>query len=140
MKVALSFLGAAVLAIGVAATSAEARKSSDKAEERLSDFKRTGEYTNCLNLRSISQIKALDDKHFLVRVGVNKYYLNKPSSRCNGASRSFNHLQYKTSLSQLCSNEIIKVVDSNGFISGSCGLRKFERLEPKAPEGEDDSA
>jgi len=139
MKSCFSCIAVFAMALCAVATSAQAGKRTDAAE-RLSEFERTGEFTNCLHLRSINQIKALDDRHFLVRVGVNDYYLNKPSGRCTGASRPFNRIQYSTSLSQLCNNEIIHIVDNTtGFIAGSCGLNKFERLEPKAAE-EDDRA
>ena len=139
MKTCLLPFAALSLAI-VAGAPALAGEKSDKVAERLAEFEKTGEVRNCLNLRSISQIDPLDDKNFLVRVGVNDYYLNKVKSRCRGAGRAFNRLQYTTSLSQLCSNEIIRVVDnSSGFTVGSCGLGKFHRLERKPPKEADET-
>lgn len=119
----------------------EQEEITQAAQERLADFERTGEMRSCLNLRSISQITPLDDRHFLVRAGVNDYYLNVVSGRCAGAGRFSNRLQYTTSLSQLCRSEIINVVDnSTGFVMGSCGLGSFERLVEKVEEDETEDA
>lgn len=110
---------------------------SEKAQERLAGFKETGDTETCLNIRRIREINALDAQNFLVRVGVNKYYLNQVSKGCNGAQRGFNRLQYTISSGQLCRHEIIKVVDNNnGFIVGSCGLGDFKKLERIDPEEE----
>ncbi len=130
--------GVAVLACASAAcASTDSYEMSEEAAARLAEFDRTGEYRSCLGLRQISQIKALDERTFLVRVGVNDYYLNQLSSSCTGADNSFNRLQYTTSQSQLCRNEIITVVDNTtGFTVGACGLNDFERLEPKVEDEE----
>ena len=130
-----SIVGFALL--GACSTTTSDAKNSAAVPERLAAFEKTGETTNCLNLRRISSIKALDERHFLVEVGVNDYYLNKVSGRCSGADRTFNRLQYKTSIASLCRNEIIRVVDnSQGFTVGSCGLGNFERLEKKTESAE----
>ncbi len=106
---------------------------SAKAAKVLKQYKRTGNTTSCINIRRINQIRALDERHFLVRIGVSDYYLNVTGNRCVGASRSSNRLQYTTSIAKLCRNEIITVVDNTtGILSGSCGLGDFERLEKKA--------
>jgi len=126
---------AACAAAGCASTSSY--EMSEEVAARLAEFERTGDYETCLGLRRIDQIKPLDERNFLVRVGVNDYYLNQLSSSCNGADSTFNRLQYTTSLSSLCRNEIITVVDnSTGFTVGSCSLGDFERLEQKTDNAE----
>ena len=116
---------------------AQAEEISNAAAKRLAQFERTGEFDSCLPLRSIREIKPLDDTHFLIRVGVRNYYLNVMSGRCSNAARSSYRLQYTTSLSQLCRHEIVKVVDNtSGFTAGSCAFGDFERLE-KIPESKD---
>lgn len=132
-----SLLFTGVLALGACASASTAEsKTSERAAERLAEFDRTGEVTNCLSTRQINSITALDDYHFLVRVGLNKYYLNEVS-RCSGAASNFNRLQYNLHGSQLCRNEIIRVVDnSSGFTVGSCGLGGFERLTKKVEKAE----
>jgi Family of unknown function (DUF6491) len=131
-------IGVAVAAFaGAACASSGSYEMSEKASERLAAFEPTGDHKTCLGLRQISQIKALDEHNFLVRVGVNKYYLNKVSGRCSGADRTFNRIQYTTTTGQICRNEIISVVDnSTGLINGSCSLGDFERLESKPDDAE----
>jgi len=131
----LLFIGVLALSACASASTAE-RKTSERAAERLAEFDRTGEITNCLSSGQINSINALDEYNFLVRVGPNKYYLNEVS-RCSGAASSFNRLQYTLHGSQLCRNEIILVVDnSSGFTVGSCGLGSFERLTKKVEKAE----
>lgn len=135
MKRSFILLATVALASAACATSsADESEMSEAAAERLAQFERTGETQSCLPLRSIAQIKPLDDRHFLVRAG-SQYYLNKVSSRCHNAHRSNYRLQYRTSQSQLCRLEIINVVDnSTGFTAGSCSLGDFEKLtEIEAP-------
>lgn len=135
MKIA-TVLGFAALA-GVAAGCSSTLQAPEPeitagAAERLADFERTGEKVRCIALRSVSQIEPLTDDLFLVRAGVSDYYLNVMKGTCNGAASAFNRLEYRTSLSQLCANEIARVVDnSGGFTQGSCAFGEFERLERK---------
>lgn len=108
---------------------------SEKAAAKLADYEKTGESESCISLSRIDQIDPLSDSLFLVRAKGNDYYLNEVSGRCTNAGRSFTRLQYTTSLSQLCRNEIITVVDNqNGFTVGSCSLGAFERAEKKPKE------
>lgn len=121
--------------------SVERAEITPEAEERLADFERTGDTRTCLSLRAIDRIQPLDERHFLVRVGLNDYYLNEISGRCGGAGRLNNRIQYTTSLTQLCRNEIITIVDNTtGFTVGSCGLGSFERLVEKPEEEEAEAA
>ena len=116
--------------------SVEREAITPEAQERLAAFERTGEVRNCIGVNRIDRIEPLDERHFLIRVGLNDYYLNEVPGRCGGAGRFNNRIQYVTSISQLCRNEIITIVDNaTGFITGSCGLGGFERLVEK-PEDE----
>ena len=102
----------------------------DKVAAALAGFEKTGETESCISLRRIDQIKPLDDRNFLVRVGRNDFYLNEVSGRCSNADGINTRLQYRTTLSQLCRNELISVVDnSTGMNIGSCGLGSFQKLE-----------
>jgi len=131
MRTLILIIAGTVLA---ACATASTGAMSEKAAAKLAQFDRTGEIKNCLGIRQISSIDALDDRHFLVRAG-SQYYLNVTGGRCSNAGRAGYYLQYSTSLSQLCRNEIIRVVDnSSGITAGSCGLGSFERLEKKPAE------
>ncbi len=133
------FAAAVALSMGACATGAS-YEVSDEVSARLAEFERTGDMTTCLNVRRINKIDALDERTFLVTVGLNDYYLNELSRDCNGADSTFNRLQYETSISQLCRNQIMKVVDnSTGFTVGSCGLSSFERLEKKIEDDDEES-
>ncbi len=126
---------------GAACASSGSYEMSEEVSTRLAEFERTGDYQSCLGLRRINHIKPLDERTFLVQVGVNDYYLNQTSSSCRGADSTFNRLQYTIPSSQLCRNEIISVVDnSTGFTVGSCGLGDFERLEQNPDDAESDEA
>lgn len=134
MKYHICALSAA-FAISACAT-ANSYEMSEEAASALAAFERTGETDSCLPLRSIRQIKPLDERYFLVQVGQNQYYLNETKGRCSGADRLGYRLQYSTTLSQLCRSEIIDVVDNTtGFTAGSCGLGEFEKLEKIVDKG-----
>ncbi|MCI5044263.1 MAG: DUF6491 family protein [Aquisalinus sp.] len=116
-----------------ACTSSGVDTDEDKVTAALAGFEKTGETESCISLRRIDQIKPLDDRNFLVRVGRNDFYLNEVSGRCSNADGINTRLQYRTTLSQLCRNELISVVDnSTGMNIGSCGLGSFQKLEKKA--------
>ena len=136
LKISAAVTGAAAL---FGSTSALALY--DSVDEVLEEFELTGKSTSCLSSRQVSSLRAVDENHFVARVGVNRYYLNRVSGRCNGADRNVNFLKYRSSQARLCSNEIITVVDNlNGFTVGSCSLGKFEelkRIEKPAEEADD---
>lgn len=136
MKKAI-FAAPFALAAASCASAGSSYEMSESVAARLAEFEKTGETETCVNVRRINSITPLDERNFLVRVGVNDYYLNRPRNRCAGADRAFNRLQYKVSGSMLCRNEIVQVVDnSSGLTGGSCGLGVFEKLE-KINEGDE---
>lgn len=123
---------AASLAILGTSAMASAQEPSEAAAERLAQFERTSETENCVSLRRLRSIQPLDDHHFLIEMRNGDMYLNVVNGRCNRAASAGTYLQYTTSGSQLCRNEIIDVVDNGGagMLSGSCGLGEFEALTP----------
>ena len=128
----LSVAAASLTALAACASTAPPDDMSESAAARLTKFERTGETESCVSIRNISQIDPLSESLFLVRVGAGRYYLNEVNGRCNRAGSGFTRLQYTTSLSQLCRNEIVEVRDnSSGFVLGSCSLGTFERVEKK---------
>ena len=128
-----------VWAAGCATTSAAPVNKS--ASAILDSHERTGEVTSCLNLRQISSMVAVDEETLLIKTGVNDYYVSDLGGRCSGATRNSNRFEYSTSLSSLCRNDILKVVDnSTGFLTGSCGVGSFEKLAKKAPDEADDGS
>ena len=126
----------AVIMMTAGCASGGAYEMSEKTAESLAKFERTGEFQNCLNVSQIDGITPLDERHFLVRYGVSKYYLNELPRSCFGAGRAGNRLQYTVYGGQICRNEIVHVVDNTtGMAGGACGLSSFERLE-KIPQAQ----
>ncbi len=86
----------------------------------------TGEPVSCVLLQNIRETKVRDDStiDFMMRDG--KVYRNTLSSSCPqlGFERSFT---YSTSISQLCSVDIITVLQQGGGLrrGASCGLGQF---------------
>ncbi|MEO1251167.1 MAG: DUF6491 family protein [Pseudomonadota bacterium] len=129
-KLILMSAGAAFLA--ACATAGDSYVMSEEAVTELAKYERTGELTNCLSLRDLN-IDALDERTFLVRSGVNDYYLAELENSCLSVDRAFTRIQIDTFGSQLCEKEIVRVVDNTtGNTVGSCGMSKFERLVEKS--------
>jgi len=82
----------------------------------------------CIPLQRIESTKVLDDQTILFELRGNETLVNRLPHRCPGLGfeKSFG---YKTSISQLCSQDIIWVVThmGSGLDRGaSCGLGRFE--------------
>lgn len=83
---------------------------------------------NCIPLKRIQNTRVLDDRTILFEMTGNETLVNRLPHRCPGLGfeKSFG---YKTSISQLCSQDIIWVVThmGSGLDRGaSCGLGRFE--------------
>lgn len=87
----------------------------------------TGEPVRCLSLNRIDETVVLDANNVLFYTGRNEVYLNDLPHRCLGLSRN-KPIMYRTSLNQLCSVDVITVLESMGssYMPGpSCGLGMF---------------
>ena len=81
---------------------------------------------NCVSLGSIRDTRVLDDHNILFRLNGRKEVVNHLPRRCPGLGRE-RRFGYRTSLSQLCSQDIIWVIEDPPIYMGShCGLGKFE--------------
>ena len=83
-----------------------------------------GEPVRCIDMRSIRSSTIIDKTAIIYEVG-NKLYLNRPA---DGASSldSDDVLVTKTSSSQLCDIDIVRLIDrSNHFPTGFVNLGKF---------------
>jgi len=90
-----------------------------------------GPDVSCVPLNSIRETRVVDDKTIdFVMLG-GKWYRNRLAYSCPqlGFERAFS---YKTSTSQLCSVDIITVLQQGGGLQrgASCGLGKFTPIEP----------
>jgi len=88
----------------------------------------TGKAVSCIPLRSIRESRVRNDRVIDFRTTGTKWYRNTLPNDC--PSLGFEErFSYKTSLSQLCSTDIITVLYSGGpglTRGASCGLGQFE--------------
>jgi len=120
----------AILATGALAFA----PAKDKVQELLSKYEKTGESQNCLMLSAVRDTDALDDYTLLVEASGAAVYLNELNGRCTGLGREGRYVR-RSSSSQMCKGDIIRVINSFGATLGSCSLGAFEKLS-EIPEGE----
>lgn len=87
-----------------------------------------GAAQSCIQLHSIQESRVRSDKVIDFRLSGNKWYRNELPNSC--PSLGFEErFMYQTSLSQLCSVDIITVLHTSGSgldRGASCGLGKFQ--------------
>ena len=120
------------LAIGLALA---ATATPAVAKDRPDPYVAKGEAVTCIPIRSIRSTNVRDDRTIDFIMNGNKIYRNTLPNSCPslGFEKRFS---YRTSLSQLCSVDIITVLWNNGpglQPGASCGLGKFQPMQ-KAPK------
>lgn len=124
---ALAISGAMACAIaGGAAISAPDRDGKSVAMQPA------GNPIDCVNLRQIRSTEIIDDSTIDFKMAGGKILRNKLPYRCPSL-KSEDAFSYRTSLTQLCSIDTIRVLQSYGgrLQEGtSCGLGKFQPIEP----------
>ena len=91
----------------------------------------TGKPVSCLQLSNIRESRVRSDSVIDFRTNGNKWYRNTLSNSCPSLGFEERFL-YKTSISQLCSVDIIRVLhDYGGRLQegAGCGLGKFQPVE-----------
>lgn len=100
------------------------------AKTRPDNLVANGKPVDCVQINSIRQTEVRDDRTIDFILNGNKVYRNTLPNSCPslGFERRF---MYKTSLSQLCSVDIITVLyNSPDLMRGaSCGLGKFQPMQ-----------
>lgn len=82
----------------------------------------------CINKTRIQNVDIVDNKNIVFQTGINDYYLNTLPYACNGLKLN-DSFMFRTSLNELCTVDVITVLDDIGpeFQTGpSCGLGRFE--------------
>lgn len=87
-----------------------------------------GEPVNCLTSTNIQNTKVWDDYTIDFETRNGRTYRNTLANRCPGLGFE-ERFAYKTSISQLCSTDIITVLYSSGDRGASCGLGQFVPVE-----------
>lgn len=124
MRTPALVIAASLLAGGSAAVAKHEPKAPPPARE-------IGKPVDCIPIVQISESRVRNDSVIDFRVGVKKWYRNTLPNSC--PSLGFEErFSYKTSLSQLCSVDIITVLHTAGGglqRGASCGLGKFQPVE-----------
>jgi hypothetical protein len=87
-----------------------------------------GEPVNCISSSNIQNTKVWDDYTIDFETRNGRTYRNTLDNRCPGLGFE-ERFAYKTSISQLCSTDIITVLYSGGTRGASCGLGQFVPIE-----------
>lgn len=114
----LSLLATSATAATPAADSATGKTATAMQAER------------CITIRSIRQTKVVDDQTIIFYTTGSRNYKNRLPHSCSGLAIA-DSFSYKTSQTQLCSVDIITVLNRMGsdFSPGpSCGLGEFEPI------------
>lgn len=91
----------------------------------------TGPAKNCIPITSIRESEVRDDWTIDFHTGGRQWYRVTLPQRCYSLS-TYRTFSYQTSLSELCSTDIITVIETGGAGSGprgSCGLGAFQPIE-----------
>ena len=97
----------------------------------------------CINTKRLSNTQIIDNQNILFHMNDRTIYHNELPRSCPGLSRG-KAISYRTSISRLCSNDFITLLDSYGMgmsRGASCGLGKFRPIskeEAQALKGETD--
>jgi hypothetical protein len=117
---------ALIIAASLAASGSTAIAKRDRNEVPAATS--LGEAVSCVPLTQIRESRVRNDSVIDFRVSGSKWYRNTLPHSCPSLGFEERFL-YKTSLSQLCSTDIITVLYSAGSgleRGASCGLGKFE--------------
>lgn len=101
------------------------------AKKDAAPVRAVGEPVNCVSLRNIRSTKIVDNSTIDFRMNGGKTYRNSLPYSCPGL-KSEDRFSYRTSLSQLCSVDTVRVLhDFGGRLQegAGCGLGKFQPVE-----------
>lgn len=101
------------------------------AKKEAAPVRAIGEPVNCVSLRNIRSTNVVDSSTIDFRMTNGKIYRNSLPNSCPGLKFE-NRFSYRTSLSQLCNVDIIRVLnDFGGRLEegAGCGLGKFQPVE-----------
>ncbi|WP_299322555.1 hypothetical protein [Parasphingopyxis sp.] len=124
---ALPLAGAA---IALAAVAIPTQSSAEDEIPRWQQAEAVGEAENCISLNRIRNTRVHDDRTIDFHMSGGDVYRNTLPQDCNGLGFE-EAFSYRTSLSRLCSTDIITVVRTGGGgnFGPSCGLGQFQPIE-----------
>lgn len=121
-----SFLGVAALSLLTGGATAGLSAKTEPTPVRA-----VGEPINCVSLNQIRSTKVIDNSTIDFKMTGGKTYRNSLPNSCPGL-KAEDRFSYRTSLSQLCNVDIVRVLhDYGGRLTegAGCGLGKFQPVE-----------
>jgi hypothetical protein len=118
---------------GIAAGGLALVQARDKVAEP--EVRPVGEPRNCVTTHQIRSTKVIDERTIDFKMADGKTYRNVMAYSCPGLKFEERFL-YKTSTSQLCNVDIIRVLNDYGGRlreGAGCGLGKFQQIERVTP-------
>jgi hypothetical protein len=101
------------------------------AKKEPAPVRAVGEPVNCVSLTQIRSTNIIDNSTIDFKMAGGKTYRNSLPHSCPGL-KSEDRFSYRTSLSQLCNVDIIRVLNNYGGRleeGAGCGLGKFQPVE-----------
>lgn len=129
---------ALALAGAILATSATAAVPRDNASgearlARIVEGRTAGAPVDCINLRGITSTEVIDRTAIIYRSG-GRLYVNRPDAGLSSLRRN-DILVTRTSLSQLCSVDVVRLLDPTvRFQTGFVGLGRFVPYSRRAAD------
>lgn len=127
MRIKLLLIPALALLSGGGAVALAGKKAPES-------VRAVGEPKNCVSIPQIRSTKVIDNSTIDFRMTGGKTYRNSLPQSCPGLKFE-DRFSYRTSLSQLCNVDIVRVLhDHGGQLSegAGCGLGKFQMVEKVA--------
>jgi hypothetical protein len=124
MKTSLLVVAALTALTGGASAGLSAKKEP-------APVRAVGEPVNCVNIRNIRSTNIVDNSTIDFKMVGGKTYRNSLPHSCPSL-KSEDRFSYRTSLSQLCSVDIVRVLHNYGGNlqeGAGCGLGKFQPVE-----------
>lgn len=126
MRILAPLLIGSLVAAGGVATAGQKSSKDDKYV-----ITEIGEPENCIRRSQIRSTDVISDSIIDFKMRGGDIYRNTLPNRCSGLAFE-EAFSYRTSVNQLCSVDIIRVIDSTaGRIEerNACGLGKFQKIE-----------
>ena len=126
MRMQSTIIIASALAAGSVAFASEHKSKDDKYI-----IETVGEPKSCINRSQLRQTEVIDDQTIDFIMNNGDIYRNTLPSKCSGLGFE-EAFSYRTSTSQLCNVDIIRVLDTTGGrldTRAACGLGRFQQIE-----------
>jgi hypothetical protein len=120
---------AGLAAMAVLAGCAQGTTRRQEADRRaLAEARSVGEPVDCIDLSRIDRTRVRDNRTIDFTMRGREVYRNRLRQECSGLAFE-DSFAYRTSLSRLCSVDLITVNRSGGGVGPTCALGSFQRIE-----------